>query len=103
MVGAIKRWLGIKALEKENLQLAKALKSAHRRIGELKDRLDKERRENAEWADSINRDVLEVVNLAKSLTSEAPKPKLVAKPQRANWKAFKEQVERATEPEREEA
>jgi prophage DNA circulation protein len=100
MVGAVKRWLGIDVLERENLQLAKSLKSAHQRITELSSKVT--RIDNA-TADALNSasDMLERLN---SLTSEPPKPKIVATaPKAVSWKSFRSAAERASEPEREEA
>ena len=83
MVGKIKRWLGIEALERENLILAKAVK-AHT------DRLD-----------AVERDVKD--NLAaltdheKHLTSEPARPKIEPKPKRTTWKQFRSAAEKAND------
>lgn len=96
MVGTLKKWLGIDVLERENLTLAKALKSAHRRITELKDEIE------TLWASERGADS-RIGSLEKHLTSEPAKPKIVAKPQRTSWKQFRSVAEKATDPEREEA
>ena len=88
MVGALKRWLGIKALEGENLILAKALQAHSKRIDEA-----------LEAAHVGQRMALDA---QKELTSEPAKPKIVPK-QRVNWKNFRSAAEKASEPEREEA
>jgi hypothetical protein len=89
MVGALKRWLGIKALEGENLILAKALQAHSKRIDEA-----------LEAAHVGQRMALDA---QKELTSEPAKPKIVPKPQRTSWKQFRSAAEKASDPEREEA
>ena len=79
MVSAIKKWLGITKLEDENLILAKALKAHTERLDAL---------ESAPVPE-------------KELTSEPPKPKIVAK--RTNWRSFRSAAEKASEPEEQEA
>jgi hypothetical protein len=93
MVSAIKRWLGIDRLEHENLRLARSLISAHARIGKLEVSAKGLREAIEEKVDAIE----------KQLTPEAPKAKIVPKPQRVNWGSFRAAVENASEPEREEA
>lgn len=88
MVGAIKRWLGIERLERENLKLARSLQSAHARIGQLEIKFGRKALEIAE------------------LTSEPPAPKIVAKPpvpKRVNWRQAREALEKASEPQEQEA
>jgi hypothetical protein len=95
MVGAVKRWLGIDVLERENLQLAKALKTLRTDTNEHCDDLKK-----------LGEDVTVLMaDREKRLTSEQPKPKIVAKPavKAVNWGKFRDLAELATEPEREEA
>jgi len=73
VVGTIKRWLGIEALERENLILAKS-------VFAMKDRIS----------------ALESV---KPLTSEPKPPKIVAKrtiPRHVNWKQARAAYERAS-------
>ncbi len=79
MVGKIKKWLGITALENENLILAKAMKAHTARL-----------------------DALESVPAPeKELTSVPPKPKIV--PKRGNWRTFRAAAEKASELEEQEA
>ena len=89
MVNTIKKWLGIDVLERENLTLAKAAVAHSKRIDEA-----------LEAAHVAQRMALDNQN---SLTPEPAKPKIVAVPQRVNWKQFRTAAERASEPEREEA
>ena len=85
MVGTIKRWLGIDALEHENLILAKALKAHTERLNII---------------EQDARDTLsQVVDLQNSLTAETAKPKIVAKPMRMIWKNFRSAVEREPQEE----
>ena len=94
MVGTIKRWLGIDVLERENLTLAKALKAAHRRIGEIEAATLKDREATTKlsgWVESLEKD----------LTPEPAKPKIVAKPKPVTWKHFRSAIEKASEPQEE--
>jgi hypothetical protein len=92
MVGTIKKWLGIDVLERENRARADEILI-------LTDRLKRIDNSVAEALASAS-DMLSRVN---SLTPEPAKPKIVAVPQRVNWKQFRTAAERASEPEREEA
>jgi hypothetical protein len=88
MVGAIKRFLGIDVLERENLRLARSSISAHARIGQLEVREGKT--------------ALEMREISKRLTAEAEKPKIIAKPsapKRVNWRQAREALENRDSPE----
>ena len=89
MVSALKRWLGIESLERENLILEKAVKAQKERI----ERLEQDQKDN----------LASIADLEKRLTSEPAKPKIVPKPQRTSWKQFRSAAEKASDPEREEA
>ena len=92
MVGAIKRWLGIDALERENLTLAYALKEARRRIGELQSGMDRLRNTQEALAEKLD----------ERLTAEPEKPKIIAKPpapKRVNWRQAREALEKASDME----
>jgi hypothetical protein len=89
MVGALKKWLGIDVLERENLTLARSLQAHSKRIDEALE------------AGHIGQRM--ALDAQKELTSEPAKPKIVAKPQRTSWKQFRSAAEKATDPEREEA
>ena len=91
MVGALKKWLGIKALEDESLILAKTLKAHIERMDAIEAHFISE-------CEQIVKSIAET----KELTSEPAKPKIVPK-QRVNWKNFRSAAEKASEPEREEA
>lgn len=78
MIGTLKRWLGIEALERENLILAKALQRMTDRVSALE--------------------------APKQLTPEAEKPKIIAKPpspKRVNWRQAREALEKASDMEEE--
>ncbi len=90
MVSAIKKWLGIDALERENLTLARAVAAHSRRI----DILEGDAKETLALIEQYR----------KELTPEPAKPKIVAtKPKPVNWKNFRTAAEKASESEREEA
>jgi hypothetical protein len=98
MVSAIKRWLGIDVLERENLTLAKALKAAHRRIAEQNTRVD-----------TLDADMLRMMEIVRKhevgLTAEAEKPKIIAKPaapKRVNWRQAREALEKRSDSPEEE-
>jgi hypothetical protein len=96
MVGTLKKWLGIDVLERENLTLAKALKAAHRRIGEIESAALKDREATVKlsgWVESLEKD----------LTPEASAPKIVPKPKPVTWKHFRSAIEKASEPQEESA
>jgi hypothetical protein len=122
MVGTIKRWLGIEALERENLTLARALKAAHRRIGEMEKRVENERLWFAKQCDELRNGLTSelksldeplnqcladgeivialdkrVLELEKHLTSEAARPKIEPKPKRTTWKQFRSAAEKAND------
>ena len=87
MVSAIKKWLGIDALKRENLVLAKALKVHTDRLDVLE--------EDARQTLSI------VLETRKSLTPEPIEQKIIAKPagpKRVNWGQARAALERASEP-----
>lgn len=84
MVSALKRLLGIDLLEGEVRALQGANAARVEEVLVLNDRLSK------------------FIIGTKELTSEPAKPKIVPK-QRVNWKNFRSAVEKASEPEREEA
>jgi hypothetical protein len=77
-------------LERENLTLAKALKAAHRRIGEVE--------ENAKaLRETVKRNQESV---QKYLAAEPQKPKIIAKPaapKRVNWRQAREALEKASD------
>lgn len=96
MVGTIKKWLGIDALERENWQLAKALKSAHERLSSLR----REYQGTRETLAALGTDVAALqLSHENSLTSEPAKTKIVPKPHRATWKSFRTMAEKASEAE----
>jgi hypothetical protein len=101
MVGTIKRWLGIEALERENLTLAKALKAAHRRIAEVREEAKSEdSRIREETIPGIGNHEERIVSLEQRLTAEAEKPKIIAKPaapKRVNWRQAREALEKAND------
>lgn len=94
MVSTIKRWLGIDALERENLILAKAFKAQGERIGIL------------ELETAILRHDLQELSRdsGKELTPAPVKPKIVSKPMKkaVNWKSFRSAAEKASEPQEQE-
>ena len=73
MVSTLKKWLGIKALEAENLILANAGVGFKKRIEALE---------------------AEVLELRKGLTAAKEKPIIEAKPQRVTWRNFRSLAER---------
>ena len=76
MVGAIKRCLGIEALERENLILAKSLQRLTDRVSALE--------------------------APKQLTPHPEKPKIIAKPyapKRVTWRQAREALEKASDSE----
>jgi hypothetical protein len=78
MVGAIKRWMGIKTLERENLILAKALQRLTDRVSALES--------------------------AQQLTPQEENPKIIAKPaapKRVNWRQAREALEKASDSQEE--
>jgi hypothetical protein len=86
MVGTIKRWLGIKALENENLRLAKAYLAIGKRLATV----EEDQRQN----------LAALAELEKRLTAEAEKPKIIAKPsapKRVNWRQAREALEKAND------
>ncbi len=90
MVGTIKRWLGIDALERENLTLAKALVTHGKRL----DAVEEDQRQN----------LAAMVDLEMRLTPEPEKPKIIAKPpspKRVNWRQAREALEKASDMEEE--
>ncbi len=90
MVGAIKRWLGIEALERENLTLAKALLTHGKRL----DAVEEDQRQN----------LAAMEDLEKRLTPEPEKSKIIAKPpapKRVNWRQAREALEKASNMEEE--
>lgn len=101
MVSAIKRWLGIDVLERENLTLAKALKAAHRRIAEVREEAKSEdSRIREETIPGIGNHEERIVSLEQRLTAEAEKPKIIAKPaapKRVNWRQAREALEKAND------
>ena len=87
MVGAIKKRLGIKAVEDENLKIAKALLAHSRRIDEA-----------LEAAHVGQRMALDN---QKDLTLATEKPIMEAKPKVVNWRNFRTAAERASIQEQE--
>jgi len=88
MVGSIKRWLGIEALENENLRLAKAYLAIGKRLATV----EEDQRQN----------LAALAELEKHLTAEAEKPKIIAKPsapKRVNWRQAREALENRDSPE----
>jgi hypothetical protein len=85
MVSAIKKWLGIDKLERENLTLAKALLAETKQL------------------DRIEESATKILNLVqaqeKSLTLEPAKPKMVPKSKPVNWKNFKSAAEKEAQEE----
>lgn len=80
MVGALKKWLGIDALELENLILAKAIRAQQGRIESLEQK---------------QKDTLTAfAELERRLTSEPAKPKIVPKPPKLNWRQVQNAVAR---------
>ena len=89
MVGAVKRWLGIDALERENLTLAKSAKAQSIRISATESDLEQA--------------LSEIDGLKKGLTAEPAKGKIVPKPRHTTWKTFRSAAERANDPQEQEA
>ena len=85
----VKRFMReVAALKRENGILAKALKAHSERI---------------EGAEKDSGQALEIaLDCQKGFMAEPAKPKLVAKPQRANWKQFRTAAEKANDPKEEE-
>ncbi len=86
MVGAIKRWLGIEALEGENLKLAKAYLALGKRVAAA----EEDSRQN----------LAALAELEKRLTAKPEKPKIIAKPpapKRVNWRQAREALEKAND------
>ena len=95
MVRTIKRWLGIEQLERENKARAEEISILTERIK----RVD----QIACDVMSATADILERLN---KLTSEPPKAKIEPKPprpHRANWRTFRNAMEKASDPEQETA
>ena len=80
MVSALKKWLGIDALECENVILAKSVKSQKERI----EKLEQEQKDS----------VASIADLEKRLTSDAPKQNMVSKPPKLNWRQVQNAVAR---------
>ncbi len=104
MVGAIKKWLGISKLERENLSLVKAALDHEDRVKSLETRLDV-LTNTVNGAHAANMDDCEarIAFLEKSLTSKPSTAKIVPKAHKTNWKQFRSAAERASEPEQETA
>ena len=91
MVGTVKRWLGIDALERESLILAKVLAAQAKRLEAVE--------EDARKTSS------QVAELQKGLTSTPVAPKIESKtpaPKRVNWSQARQALERASESEEDE-
>ena len=83
MVSALKRWLGIESLERENLILEKAVKAQKERI----EKLEQDQKDN----------LASIADLEKRLTSEPAKPKIVPKPPKLNWRQVQNAVAKANQ------
>jgi hypothetical protein len=91
MVGAIKKWLGIEELERENLTLAKSLLAYRKRLDTVEE--------------DVRQNVAAMAELENRLTAEAEKPKIIAKPaapKRVNWRQAREALEKASDSPEEE-
>jgi hypothetical protein len=78
VIGTLKRWLGIDALERENLILAKALQRMTDRVSALE--------------------------APRQLTPQPEKPKIISKlpaPKRVNWRQAREALEKASDTQEE--
>lgn len=85
MVGALKRWLGIDVLERENLTLAKAVKALQERVIQC---------------EGDCKSALEIVgDCQKLLTNKVPSRNIVPKPHKPSWRNFRVAMEKATEEE----
>lgn len=74
MVGAVKRWLGIDVLERENLKLARSMLSLREA---LKSKTD---------ADETKELASRIASLEKGLTAKPEKPKIEPRPKRMTWR-----------------
>lgn len=89
MVGAVKRWLGIDVLERENLKMARSILALREA---LKSKTD------ADVSESL---AARVTSLEKSLTPEPAKAKIVAKPKRMTWRGTLAAIENEQNKEQE--
>jgi len=83
MVDKIKKWLGIDALERENLILVKSVKAQKERI----EKLEQEQKDT----------FTAIADFEKRLTSEPVKPKIVPKPPKLNWRQVQTAVAKANQ------
>lgn len=96
MVSAIVRWikdrLGISALERENVQLVRALLSQTNRLDDLVGQVFNLMKESQDYAARI-------AFLENSLTAKATTAKIVPKPHKTTFRQFAEAASKASEEE----
>lgn len=82
MVGALKKWLGIDVLGRENFRLAKAMLALEKRLCELEDDFE-----------------VRIAFCESQLTAKTSSPKIVAKAHKRTFRQFAEAASQATEEE----
>jgi hypothetical protein len=99
MVGALKKWLGIDVLERENLRLAKAEKVAIARADEALSQCGIAIQTSADARALYLDHEVRIAFCESQLTSKQSTAKIVPKAHKTTFRQFAEAASRASEPE----